>query len=798
MLYRIVARYLRTVVQSRAALTATLVLALAGTSVTGFVLAVTSGLIYACVNNSSGTIHVVSSTTTCANNEILLVWNAESVGGAPGATGPTGATGDTGPTGPTGATGPTGPIGPTGATGATGPTGATGAQGPTGSTGTQGIQGPKGDTGAQGIQGPRGDTGPAGPTGSTGPQGSRGDTGAIGSTGLTGATGAQGIPGAQGIQGPKGDSGPQGVSGTTGPTGPSGPPGPTGPAGALTGIDALIGLPCNTSGTSPGTMSVAYGSGGVVTLICVTPAALSVSPQSHDYGLVLVGASTAPTQVFTVTNLGGMSSGGVTATIQGPGASQFAVIANTCGAPLADGDSCSVTVRFAPTVVGPSSASLAISATPGGAISAALSGTGVAAFSITPASHDYGTVSTTGSPASFTFTIANSGTVTADGIGYVITGDFTQFRYGARTCGSSLAPGGTCTIEVIYAPTDPGTANATLTASASPGLSTSATLTGAATGSAAHLSISPVSHDFGTATVLGAPVTFTFTITNDGGSTVSGMIMSLAGSDASQFRFFLGPCSLTPLATCNQDVTFAPTRSGPANASFVVNSTNGGTATATLTGTGVATNPARLEISPASHDFGAVMIPGSQPTFGFVVTNNGGDQSGALAATITGTDATSFGVHPAPCGPLAIGATCPLNVTFFAMHTGPLSATLNVSATPGGTVTATLTGSATSALTISPTSHDYGSATVGGAPVPFTFTLTNLSTDVVMFSSSASIPSGFTFGASTCGVLNPGATCTETINFAPTAPGPVGGTFEVSMFPRATATATLTGTGISP
>jgi hypothetical protein len=82
--------------------------AVVGTTTVGFAGAITTGLIYACVNNSSGTIKIVSATTNCANNEILLVWNGE------GSQGPTGATGPEGPTGPTGAAGPTGATGPAG------------------------------------------------------------------------------------------------------------------------------------------------------------------------------------------------------------------------------------------------------------------------------------------------------------------------------------------------------------------------------------------------------------------------------------------------------------------------------------------------------------------------------------------------------------------------------------------------------------------------------------------------------------------------------------------------------------
>jgi len=128
----------------------TIAAAIIGSSTVGLATAVTTGLIYACVNNGSGTIKVVSATTACAANELQLEWNAQGVAGPPGPTGPTGPSGPTGPTGATGATGETGPTGPMGATGPIGPTGATGATGARGATGATGPTGATGETGATG------------------------------------------------------------------------------------------------------------------------------------------------------------------------------------------------------------------------------------------------------------------------------------------------------------------------------------------------------------------------------------------------------------------------------------------------------------------------------------------------------------------------------------------------------------------------------------------------------------------------------------------------------------------------
>ena len=71
--------------------------------------------IFACVNTSTGTLHIVAQNVSCKSNETPLTWNVVGPQGPIGPAGPTGATGPAGPAGPagpTGATGPAGPIGP--------------------------------------------------------------------------------------------------------------------------------------------------------------------------------------------------------------------------------------------------------------------------------------------------------------------------------------------------------------------------------------------------------------------------------------------------------------------------------------------------------------------------------------------------------------------------------------------------------------------------------------------------------------------------------------------------------------
>src|SRR4051794_1580294 len=111
--------------------------------------------------------------------------------------------------------------------------------------------------------------------GPAGPPGPAGAKGAIGAAGNTGAPGSPGAPGA------------------VGPAGPPGPAGLQGPAGsALASFDALDGLGC-TTGAGSGTIQLAYGNGGSVTLTCSVAAAAFVyaAPTGNDAN---VGDQTHP------------------------------------------------------------------------------------------------------------------------------------------------------------------------------------------------------------------------------------------------------------------------------------------------------------------------------------------------------------------------------------------------------------------------------------------------------------------------------------------------------------------------
>jgi hypothetical protein len=114
--------------RSALAVTAVVVVAIAG----GVTYAVADigggGVINGCYKSQNGQLRVIDpATDSCLPSEKAISWS------------------QTGPPGPTGARGPTGPQGPTGSRGATGALGPTGSRGPTGPTGAEGPPNPNAD-----------------------------------------------------------------------------------------------------------------------------------------------------------------------------------------------------------------------------------------------------------------------------------------------------------------------------------------------------------------------------------------------------------------------------------------------------------------------------------------------------------------------------------------------------------------------------------------------------------------------------------------------------------------------------
>src|SRR5882724_933057 len=98
------------------------------------------------------------------------------------------------------------------------------------------------------------------------------------------------------------------------------------------------------------------GGTGMANVTWSLPQILAASPTSIDFGNVVVGQVSAPITI-TLSTTSGIAFSSVV--LAGPSANEFS-FTNACPAVLNINQSCSLTVKFAPQVLGPGAASLTV------------------------------------------------------------------------------------------------------------------------------------------------------------------------------------------------------------------------------------------------------------------------------------------------------------------------------------------------------------------------------------------------------------------------------------------------------
>ena len=438
-----------------------------------------------------------------------------------------------------------------------------------------------------------------------------------------------------------------------------------------------------------------------------TPAAnagsVSFSAGSLTFASTSVGASAAP-QTLTLTN-GSGSAITITSVVISDnrlGAIDFSQ-SNTCGASLAAGASCTVTVTFTPSAVGTQSGTVAVvDSASNSPQTAALSGTATAALSpiaaLTPPDvPDFGTAVVGVAAATQTLTLSNSGTAALTITSITFSGtnasDFSQ----TNTCGASVAIGGSCTIVVTFTPTAVGARAATLTVTdnASNGTTQNAALTGTGVATATPtLTVAPASLTFAS----GAAQTVTVTNTGATAVTISGI--TITGTNPTVFAQTNTCGSSVPVnGSCTISVTFAPTGSGSFTANLnVADNATGSPQTVALSGTAapVAT------FSPTSLTFTQTVLSTTTAAQTITLTNTGTASMTGIAISLGGTSPTKF-AQTNTCGAtLAVNASCAISVTFTPTASGVVTATVSVADNAAGspqTVTLTGNGPGTAAVT---------------------------------------------------------------------------------------------------
>jgi hypothetical protein len=294
---------------------------------------------------------------------------------------------------------------------------------------------------------------------------------------------------------------------------------------------------------------------------------VTLSPTSLTFPSTKVGSVSA-TQTVTVTNTGSatLNISGINAS--GTDAPSFYVPSRTCGTTLAANASCTLSVGFRPKASGTLSGTISIADNAGNSPQAiAVQGTGIASpvvtfssGSITFPSTDVGATS-----ATQVVTLTNTGDATLT-VKYIISKgtDAGSFFDPSNTCGTSVAAGASCTINIAFRPKAAGALTDTIyvndnAAGGEQGVNVSGT------GIAEPLvTLSPSSLTFPSTSVGSTSAAQTVTLKNTGFAVLDISYFSTTGTDATSFAVPSKTCgsTLAVNASCTFNVTFKPQATG--------------------------------------------------------------------------------------------------------------------------------------------------------------------------------------------------------------------------------------------
>jgi hypothetical protein len=397
-------------------------------------------------------------------------------------------------------------------------------------------------------------------------------------------------------------------------------------------------------------------------LTAVAPAqpGMATSPSALSFPDQAVGTAGAPISL-TVTN-----SGNAPLTVSridislaqlplGPQAEFFET--NTCtGTPIATGQSCTVSVSFAPAGTGDRSATMTIFGNiAGGQVTVPLSGKGTPGSPVvlTPLFVDYGAVDVNASSPVQNVTISNTATFEIALATPAVSGDY---RISANTCTGLLKPASGCTVGIVFTPTASGVRSGSLNVVAN-GSALTASLTGRgvlpATDALAPAQLAFAAQPLGTSSALQNIV-----LTNTGDKALTLIAAATTGDFIA-----VNSCgnSLAGHSTCTIGVIFQPTVLGAATGTLTISDQYRAQSVA-LTGTGIA--PPGVSLSPLfGMSFPVTGVGLSSAPQTVTLTNNGGAPLSISTIAVNGDFAIAPGGNTCT-DTVPIGSACTMQVTF--------------------------------------------------------------------------------------------------------------------------------------
>lgn len=510
------------------------------------------------------------------------------------------------------------------------------------------------------------------------------------------------------------------------------------------------------------------------------PAAVPIATLTPITGLAFgdqqIGTISA-TQLLTLKNTGTgvLNIGGIASS-----STEF-IQTNACGASLAAGLSCTISVNFKPTTLGAKSATISVTDNAAGSPhSVPLSGNGLAvpapAITLTPNTGlAFGNVTVGSTSAAQTVTLKNTGnanlTLTTISIGGTNGVDFA--KVGTCANGATIAANGTCTIAITFAPSAMGTRSGSVAITSNAPTANIALSGSGVAVPTPQVSLTPLSLAFGNQVVNITSAAKAITLTNSGNAALS--ISNIAASAEFAQSNNCG-ASLGAGLSCTINVTFTPTTvASKAGSVTITNNASGSPHTISLTGSGIAVPAPAVGPLPASLNFGSLQISTTSAAQTVTVSNTGSAALVLSSIALSGDFAKSGGTCVTG-GSVAAAASCTILVTFTPTIVGARTGNLTIADNATGSPrTIALTGTGTSVplptATLLPVKLTFPNQTINTTSAAKSATLKNTSASAALNISGVTIggANASDFAKTNCpATLAAGASCVISVTFTPT------------------------------
>jgi hypothetical protein len=247
-----------------------------------------------------------------------------------------------------------------------------------------------------------------------------------------------------------------------------------------------------------------------------------------------------------------------------------------------------------------------------------------------------------------------------------------------NNCGTGLPPNGSCKVQVTFSPSLVGAENASLKVTYQSSGTLSMPLSGVGKKPVTTVALTPSSLNYQEQIVNTTSSPQTATLTNTGSQTVS---ISSISAPAPFSQTNDCPSRLPVGASCEIDVVFAPTSTGPIHKTLSVeDDAQGSPQKMALSGIG----KSMVKLSPDSINFGNQKVGTTSVPIPITLTNIGKTTLSISQIKINGTDAGDFAQTNNCRSSVPAGGHCKITVTFTPKAKGHRSAEVAIHDNGGG------------------------------------------------------------------------------------------------------------------